>query len=114
MKVGDVQSLVKSALHATEFGAPRALSVIMMIFEQRGRVYYDGAWHDPKLLVYKVQGKMASHTPVMFFGGNDIGGRKRRYYYGSIFDWLVDCCFYALAHNDPKQQQETVEEYGIR
>lgn len=101
MKKHHIKDLILSALDPADWGAARALSVIMMLFGQRGRTHYDGAWHDPKLLVYKLEGKMANKVPIMFWGGSEYNGRKRKYYCGTVFDWLIDCCYYELKQNDP-------------
>lgn len=101
MTYGQVYTATMTILAATKWGAPRAIAAISGIFEHHSRVMYEGQWMTPASLVAKLQGRMAEHCTVYFWGGTP---NNRRYVTGTVLEWLLDACFYEISINDPDKK----------
>lgn len=119
MKYGDAIHGTITVLARRKWKAVEALHAIMVSFDTVGRTHYQGNWYNDSMLwtLPEMLTADAEEVEVMFWGG---APGKRKYYTGSIMDYLLDVCFHELSKGDPKMYlynflSETVEaEQSVR
>ena len=119
MRYGDAIHGTITVLARRKWRAVEALHAIMVNFDDCGRTLYMGNWYNnttlwtlPEMLEVE-----ADEIPVDFWGGPP---KARKYYSGTLMDYLLDTCFIELAKGDPKMKlynflSETVDkEQSVR